>query len=112
LLWPFVTEVQFGTDPINIDTSVLEAEEVDITVLASNGQTITDLGAINDLLEFSVADDTIAQVVPIDGSKILVRGLIAGTTTVQVTRKEGTIAPRRPAAPSLIFTPPQVVVVV
>lgn len=110
LLFPFVESVVFAEDPINIDTSIADFKDVDITVTASNEQLIEDQELIQQLLEFTVDDEDIVDVKVTDDSVLTLKPLNLGTTLIQVARKEGTVAPRRPGVPDLIFTPPQVVV--
>lgn len=100
LLFPFVTEVQFGV--ATVDLAVDEEETVDITVTASNGQDLENAEFIGQLLEFETSDDSVATVILSDDGVITVTGVGAGTATVVVTRVVGTVPPRRPTAAALI----------
>lgn len=108
LLYPIVREVTFDTDPIAVNEG--EAVTVGISVIMSSTEVITNEDLIDDLLEFGVADDSIAKVVLHGGEEISVSGLNAGSTTITVTRREEQVVPSRPAAPDLIVTPPVVTV--
>lgn len=109
VVWPFVTQVLFDIDPINLVANG-DSVEVELTVNASNGQQLVGYDALNTLLEFTSGDEAIATVTLLDDNKLLVQGLQAGSTTISVARREGTVAPRRPDVDALIFTPPTVVV--
>lgn len=106
LLYPFVQSVVVDTDPISVAEG--ESVQVGITVTLSSTEVITDINHLQDLIEITVDDDTIAEATLFSGEEITVKGLQAGSTTVVVTRKEDPIVPSRPPVAALVFTPPVV----
>jgi hypothetical protein len=104
VLFPYVASVAY--DPAAISIDIDEIIEVELTVLGSNQQPVEGGLAIGGLLEFTIADPDIATVrVLSEGSKLEVRGLVAGNTTIEVTRIAGTWAPRVPPISALVVTP-------
>lgn len=101
ILWPYVTGVTY--DPTSLSLLVDETAEVAVTADGSNGYALEgeDVGC---LLDFTIDDDTVASLDVAEGV-LIVEGLQAGSTTIQVARKAGTVAPRIPAAPALLVTP-------
>jgi len=102
VLWPYVTGVTYS--PPSVAISVDEEVDVEVAAQASNGYPLegADYGAF---LEFSITDDTVAELTVLEGGALRLRGLQAGSTDIQVSRVAGSLAPRLPAAPSLIVTP-------
>ena len=102
VLWPYVTSVTY--DPTSLSLAVDEEADVTVYVQASNGCPLEgeNFGAF---LEFTIDDDTVAEMTVLEGGALRLRGLQAGSTDIQVARVEGSLAPRLPAAPSLIVTP-------
>lgn len=102
VLWPYVAGVTY--DPTSVSISVDEEVDVEVGTSVSNGYQLdgTDYGAF---LEFSITDDTVAEMTVLEGGALRLRGLSAGSTDIQVSRVAGSLAPRLPAAPSLVVTP-------
>jgi hypothetical protein len=105
LLFPYVASVVFAEDPIAVLES--EAVEVAVTVTGSNGQDIVAKSALLALLDFTSEDEAVATV-EVDDGLIRVTGVGAGSTTITVTRKEGTTPTQRPAIVALLVTAPVV----
>jgi hypothetical protein len=108
LLYPIVASVVYDTDPINLLEG--ESAEVGIVVTLSNTQVVEDQELLQDLLEFSIGDGTIANVALSSGTSITVQGTLAGSTTVEVARKDDVVVPSRPPVSALVVTPPTVTV--
>lgn len=102
VLWPYVTGVTYS--PASVAIAVDEEVDVEVAAQASNGYPLdgADYGAF---LEFSITDDTVAELTVLEGGALRLRGLQAGSADIQVSRVAGSLAPRLPAAPSLIVTP-------
>jgi hypothetical protein len=101
ILWPYVTGVTYA--PTSVSLLVDEEVDVEVSVEASNGYSM-DGGDYGAFLEFSLSDDTVAEMTVVDGT-IKLRGLQAGSTSVQVARVDGSLAPRLPSANPLNVTP-------
>jgi hypothetical protein len=106
VVFPYVQEVVYDTDPIQL--AVDETKEVAITATASSGVELSSTEDLNNFLEFTVDDPTVASVLLIEDKKIQVTGLAAGATNISVARKSGTVAPRLPEVADIIVTPPAV----
>lgn len=85
LLWPVVSSVTFSPDPLNL--TVDDYTDVDVTLVASNGQAL-DL-ADGDMT-FSSEDTGVATVQVVDG-KLRVFGVAAGSTQIVGTRSDTSI---------------------
>ena len=109
VLFPYITQVDYSTG--TIDIAVDGTLDIDATLTSSNLQPeLEGKGVLVTLLDFTTADETIAIVeITVDG-KLRITGIAAGSTTLDVVRKEGTLAPRRPAVSALIVTPPTITV--
>jgi hypothetical protein len=101
VLWPYVVNTVYA--PTTAALLVDETVEVIVTAEGSNGYPIEGAN-VGCLLDFSIDDDTVASLEVGEGVLTL-QGLQAGSTTVQVARKAGTVAPRLPDAPALLVTP-------
>jgi len=103
VFFPYIKTAEFDTNPLAVN--VAESEDVLITIYGTNDIQITDQERLTNLLEFTSADESIAQAEgTIDGG-ISVSGVSAGSTTITITRKDCTWAPRRPEIAALISTP-------
>jgi len=109
LLFPYVSNIVYSPTSVAVAAGG-NTVQVDVTPTASNFQLIgnNNLGAF---IEWVSEDTAIAQVAW-DGSlgKLLITGMAAGTTTVNASRRIGTVAPRRPPVPDIVVTPLTVVV--
>lgn len=106
VLFPYVTSVVYGEDPI--DLLVSEYMDVPLTVTLSNDVVVTDPNLIDALLSFTADDSTIVTLSLLRESVLTVYGLKIGSTEIQVARKDLTAAPRMPILNSIIVTPPTV----
>lgn len=109
VLFPYVASVSYDTDPI--DLAVGETVEVGVTATMSNSIVVDTMEILEDLLEFSIDDTTVADVLLREEDNVAelsVYGKLAGSTTIEVERKAGTVAPRVPEVPALVVTPPAV----
>jgi hypothetical protein len=102
VLWPYVVGASYT--PASVAITVDEEVDVEVSAQTSNGYLLeaANLGAF---LEFSITDDTVAELTVLEGGALRLRGLQAGSTDIQVARVAGSLAPRLPAAPSLIVSP-------
>lgn len=108
LLFPFVVSVAYAGTPANM--AVGDSATVTLTIVASNGQNVVSKAALLQLLEFASSDGGVLNVVVSDDQKLTLTALAAGSASITVTRRDGTVAPRRPSVPSITVTPPTVVV--
>jgi hypothetical protein len=102
VLWPYVVGVTYL--PTSVSIAVDEEVDVEVSSQTSNGYQL-EADSLSAFLEFSITDDAVAELTVLEGGVLRVRGLQAGSTDIQVARVEGSLAPRLPAAPSLIVTP-------
>jgi hypothetical protein len=109
VLWPFVVSVTYGPDVI-----VSEHSTIDLSVEAtlSNGQVISSIVALKEVLTFSSDDESVASVSLAKDGFLTISGTSAGSTTVEVARKSTVVAPRVPPVPALVVTPAAVTVTV
>jgi hypothetical protein len=104
VLYPYVASVAYNPAVISIDVD--EVIEVELTVTGSNQQPIEGVQALDCLLDFTLADPSIANIrLMQEGSKLELTGLVAGNTTIEVSRIAGTWAPRVPPISALVVTP-------
>ena len=103
LLFPYITEVTFTPDMLSMAAGG-SVTYVDVAVEMSNLQVLefTDFGAF---LEFDTDNHDVALAVW-NGStgKLAVTSVGAGTTSVIVSRRKGTVTPRLPVVPPLTNT--------
>ena len=102
VLWPYVVGVTYS--PTSVSIAVDEEVDVEVSSQTSNGYQL-EAASLGAFLEFSITDDTVAELTVLEGGALRLRGLQAGSTDIQVARVEGSLAPRLPAAPSLVVTP-------
>jgi hypothetical protein len=86
LLFPVVTEVTFGTNPLTVASGAYT--DVTLTILATDGQT---LDPTNGDVTFASSDETVVTVEVTDDGDLRVMGIAAGTTTVTATRSDTSI---------------------
>lgn len=85
LLFPVVTSVTFSPDPLTL--SVNDYVDVDVTILATNGQTLDLAGGD---MTFSSEDTAVATVQVVDG-KLRVFGVAVGSTQIAGVRSNTSI---------------------
>lgn len=85
LLFPVVTSVVFSPDPLNI--SVDDVVDVDVTVLATDGQ---ELDIADEDLLFTSSDTSVVTVEVLN-SKLRVVGVGAGTAEITATRADTSV---------------------
>jgi hypothetical protein len=101
VLFPYVESVdtEFGSVSMSVD----ETEELELTVVGSNGQPVT--AGLSAFIEFTSSDEDVVSVSIGDEGQLLLTALSAGSATITVSRVEDTSAPRVPAIPDLVVTP-------
>ena len=102
LLYPYVSAFSFDDNPVAVGVGA--TLEVPFTLAMSNGQTIEDLDVLSDLLDFTIADETIVEVTLFSSTSVTVKGLQAGATTIDVTRNGDNVVPSRPPISALVVT--------
>ena len=85
LLFPVVTSIVFNPDPLTL--SVDDVTDVDVTVLASDGQTLN----IDDGDLLFTSSDTGVVSIQVLNSKLRVVGVAAGTAEITATRADESI---------------------
>jgi hypothetical protein len=103
LLYPYVTKVTYAAPAVTVPVG--EQVELELALETSNVQPVTSYQELQGLLVFTIGDLTLASVGVTPEGKLLISGIAAGATTLEVTRVVGTYAPRRPEVADLIILP-------
>jgi len=103
LLFPYVESVTF--DPVSVSGSAGTDTTAEVTVTDVLGLDRSTASELSTLLEFTSADEDVATVEVTADGVVTIRFLQAGSTQVDVARKEGTVAPQRPDLVALAYTP-------
>lgn len=95
LLFPVVSEVTFGTNPITVPNGT--TVDVDLTILATDGQTLDASGGD---VTFSSLDTSIAVPQILEGNILRVSGIGLGSTQILATRADSSIVtiPEQPVS--------------
>jgi hypothetical protein len=106
VLFPFVQQVLYTVDPINVVVGGLI--EVGVSATMSNQQIVDDIDSLSEVLDFTIANAALASVRLSKDGFLAVTGIQAGSTTLVATRKDAVVARRIPPVAALIVTPPVV----
>lgn len=86
LLFPVVTEITFGTNPLVLNEG--DYADVALTILSTDGQT---LDASDGDVTFDSSDDSVASIQVLEGNILRVMGVAIGSATVTAVRSDTSI---------------------
>jgi hypothetical protein len=105
VLFPYVTKVTYGAVAINLSLSGVNDQTVTVVVETSNKQeNVYGNAALMALLVFTTDLSVAMATVTADGGVMLI-GIRAGSTNLNVARAIGSAAPRHPTLPDVIVMP-------
>jgi hypothetical protein len=103
ILFPYVQTVSYATDPINVAAG--DSVEVEVEVRGSDGKRLSSPEDLQGLVEFTISDEDVAEVEVTGENTLTVTGILVGTATIEVARRDNTTAPQRPDLPDIVVTP-------